>query len=82
MCAHLEEVMQRKPSTIKDYRIIVARHLGPYFGSTEIGKLRPNDITAYISSKRRAGLAIKTITNHLNSRTGCSRSRSAAGGRS
>ena len=43
---HLDEVMQRKPSTIKDYRIIVARHLGPFFGSTEIGKLTPNDIAA------------------------------------
>ena len=63
---HLEEVMQRKPSTIKDYRIIVARHLGPFFGSTEMRKLTPNDIAAYISAKRRAGLATKTITNHLN----------------
>jgi len=63
---HLDEVMQRKPSTIQDYRIILGRHLGPYFGSMQIGKLAPSDIAAYIAAKRRAGLAIKTITNHLN----------------
>jgi integrase len=63
---HLEEVMQRKPSTIQDYRIIVGRHLGPYFGSTEIARITPGDVATYIGAKRRAGLAIKTITNHLN----------------
>jgi integrase len=63
---HLDDVMQRKPSTIKDYRIILGRHLGPYFGATAITKLRPDDMAAYISAKRRSGLAIKTITNHLN----------------
>jgi hypothetical protein len=40
--------------------------LGPYFGTTKISKLAPSDIDAYIGAKRRAGLAIKTITNHLN----------------
>jgi integrase len=63
---HLDEVMQRKPSTIKDYRIIVARHLGPFFGAAEIRKLTPEDFVAYIAAKRRGGLAVKTITNHLN----------------
>jgi hypothetical protein len=77
---HLEEVMQRKPSTIKDYRIMFARHLGAYFGPTEIRKLTPDDIAAYISAKRRAGLAIKTITNHLNFAHGVSRLRSAVAG--
>jgi len=64
--SHLEEVMQRKPTTIQDYRIVLDRHLGPYFGPRDISKLAPDDIAAYIVAKRRAGLAIKTITNHLN----------------
>ncbi|MGH2987361.1 MAG: hypothetical protein ACRDLO_11840, partial [Solirubrobacterales bacterium] len=28
---HLEHVMQRKPTTIQDYRIMLRRHLGPFF---------------------------------------------------
>ena len=63
---HLDEVMQRKPTTIQDYRIILGRHLGPFFGGTEIAKLTANDVTAYIGAKRRAGLAVKSINNHLN----------------
>jgi integrase len=63
---HLEEVMQRKGTTIQDYRIMLRLHLGPYFGSTHIVKLDARDIDAYIAAKRRGGLAVKTITNHLN----------------
>jgi len=62
---HLEEVMQRKRTTIQDYRIMLRLHLGPYFGSTRIAKLDARDVDAYIAAKR-GGLAVKTITNHLN----------------
>jgi integrase len=62
--AHLEEVMQRKRATIQDYRIMLLRHLGPFFGATEVAKLDAADVTAYIAAKRRSGLAVKTITNH------------------
>ena len=37
---HLEDVMQRKRTTIQDYRIILRLHLGPYFGSTCIAQAR------------------------------------------
>ena len=63
---HLEEVMQRKRTTIQDNRIMLRRHLGPYFGSTDVAKLTPRDVDAYIAAKRRSGLSVKTITNHLN----------------
>jgi len=63
---HLEEVMQRKRTTIQDYRIILLRHLGPFFGSTEASQLTADDVGRYIAAKRRSGLAVKTITNHLN----------------
>ncbi len=63
---HLEEVMQRKRTTIQDYRIMLRRHLGPYFGPKDVAKLTPRDVDAYIASKRRSGLSVKTITNHLN----------------
>ena len=58
--------MKRKPSTVKDYRIIVRRHFGPFFQTTPIERITPDDITSYIVTKSRAGLSIKTITNHLN----------------
>jgi integrase len=63
---NLEEVMQRKRTTIQDYRILLRRHLGPYFASIDIAKLGPREVDAYIATKRRSGLAVKTITNHLN----------------
>ncbi len=62
---HLEHVMQRKASTIQDYRIITRRHLSPHFQNTSIDRIKPADIEAYITAKSRAGLAVKTITNHL-----------------
>jgi integrase len=63
---HVEHVMGRKASTVKDYRIIAVKHLGPHFHTKTLEKINPDDVVAYIASKRRAGLAVKTITNHLN----------------
>ena len=63
---HLEEVMQRKRTTIQDYRIMLLRHLGPFLGATEVAKLGASDVAAYITGKRHSGLAVKTITNQLN----------------
>jgi integrase len=63
---HLEHVMGRKASTIQDYRIIINRHLAPHFQTISIERIKPADIEVYIAAKSRAGLAVKTITNHLN----------------
>lgn len=62
---HLEEVMQRKRTTVQDYRIMLRRHLGPFFGKRPLDAIEPGDIGGYIASKRRVGLAMKTVTNHL-----------------
>jgi len=62
---HLEDVMQRKRTTVQDYRIMLRRHLGPFFGKRPLGAIEPSDIGEYIASKRRVGLAMKTVTNHL-----------------
>jgi hypothetical protein len=64
---HVEHVMLRKASTVKDYRIITTKHLGPHFHTKTLEKITPDDVVAYIAAKRHAGLAVKTITNHLNS---------------
>ena len=63
---HVEHVMGRKGSTVQDYRIMIRRHLAPHFHTTAIEKIRPEDVAAYIAAKSRDGLAVKTITNHLN----------------
>ncbi len=63
---HVEHVMGRKASTVQDYRIMINRHLAPHFQTTAIDRIKPEDVVSYIASKSRAGLAVKTVTNHLN----------------
>lgn len=62
---HVEHVMVRKASTVKDYRIISAKHLVPHFQPKTLEKITPEDVVSYIAVKRHAGLAVKTVTNHL-----------------
>jgi integrase len=63
---HVEHVMRRKASTVQDYRIMVNRHLAPHFHTTAIDRITPEHVVSYITTKSRDGLAVKTITNHLN----------------
>lgn len=63
---HLEVVMERKPSTIQDYRIMLNRHLTPFFGERPLDRIKPDEVVAYMAAKQRAGLSSKTINNHLN----------------
>jgi integrase len=62
---HVEHVMGRKPSTVRDYRIIVSKHLAPYFGAKAISRITSDDVAAYLTLKARHGLSSKTISNHL-----------------
>jgi integrase len=62
---HREQVMERKRTTIQDYRIILSRHLTPFFADKAIERISPGDIEAYMHAKRREGLATKTIQNQL-----------------
>jgi integrase len=68
---HLEHVKRRKPSTLQDYRIILNKHLVPYFGSKPVDRIAARDIAGYIPAKSGGkkgdgGLSHKTIINHLN----------------
>ncbi|MGH3991777.1 MAG: tyrosine-type recombinase/integrase, partial [Pseudonocardiaceae bacterium] len=63
---HLEHVMQRKPTTIQDYRIMLRRHLGPFFADRPLERISGDDVVAYIAAKSEAGLSPKTIGNQLN----------------
>jgi integrase len=63
---HLERVMERKRTTIADYRGYLRKHLAPYFGERSLEKIDPVHITGYLLAKKRDGLSSKTIQNHLN----------------
>jgi len=63
---HLEHVMQRKRTTVQDYRIILERHLAPFFGSLPVARIGRIHLERYMTGKRASGLAVKTVTNHLN----------------
>lgn len=63
---HLELVMERKSSTLTDYRIILRNHLVSHFGTRGIERIGPDDVTAYLHAKRRKGLARQSVVNQLN----------------
>jgi integrase len=62
---HLEHVMGRAPSTVQDYRIMLARHLVPHLGGKALDRVEPDDVLGYMAAKRRAGLSPKTVQNHV-----------------
>jgi integrase len=63
---HLEHVMQRKRTTIQDYRIMLDRHLRPFFGTAPIGTITPEHVSKLLATKRRDGLSANTVKNLLN----------------
>ena len=64
--AHLENVMERKRTTIADYRGYLRRYLAPFFGDRPMDRLEPASIERYLHAKRDDGLSAKTVQNHLN----------------
>lgn len=64
---HVEHVKQRKSSTVQDYRIMVRRHVVPYFEMVgkPVDKIIADDVAGYMVLKGRQGYATKTISNHL-----------------
>ncbi len=63
---HLEHVMDRKRSTIQDYRGYLSGHLEEFFGETPLDRIDPARVANYLKQKRASGLASKTVQNHLN----------------
>jgi integrase len=63
---HLEHVIERKRSTIQDYRGHLRRHLVPFFGERPIDKIGPLLVAQYLKRKLDDGLSSKTVQNHLN----------------
>jgi integrase len=44
---------------------MLVRHLEPFFGTKSVERIKAEQVSGYLVSKRREGLASKTITNHL-----------------
>jgi integrase len=63
---HLEHVMERKRTTIHDYRGYLRRHLVPFFGARPMDKIDRAFVENYLLAKKRDGLSSKTVCNHLN----------------
>src|SRR4051795_3014589 len=63
---HLEHVMERKRTTIADYRGYLRKHLGPFCGGRPLDKIDRARVESYLLAKKREGLSAKTIQNHLN----------------
>jgi integrase len=55
-------MLERKPSTIQDYTIMLDRHLAPFFGDKPVERVDPDRVAAYMVAKRRDGLATKTVS--------------------
>lgn len=62
---HLEG-LDRKSSTIDDYRMILRARLVPFFGDRSLARITPELIEQYVAAKRRAGRATNTIVKDLN----------------
>ena len=62
---HLEHVLERKPTTLGDYRSILRRHAEPFFGGRPLERVDAEDVRRFLVAKKGEGLATKTITNQL-----------------
>ena len=49
----LETVMGRKPSTIADYRYMLAGHMIPFFGERKLDRIDADLVGDYMACKRR-----------------------------
>jgi integrase len=58
--------MERKRTTIADYRGYLRRHLTPFFGDGPTDCVEAAEVERYLHAKRGAGLSAKTVQNHLN----------------
>jgi integrase len=58
--------VERKRTTIADYRGYLRKHLAPFFGGRPLDRIECVRDESYLLVKKRDGLSAKTIQNHLN----------------
>ena len=78
---HLEHVLERKPTTVSDYRSMLTRHLEPFFGVTALERITAEDVAAYMAAKsaRACGRRRSATTSNFLHGLFCVRASSAAG---
>lgn len=54
------EALERKPTTLDNYRVILRAHLLPRFGELPINRVRKRDIEVFMATLSEAGLAPRT----------------------
>jgi integrase len=60
---HLE-TLNRRPSTMADYRSTLRVHIAPFFAGKSINSVEPEDVERFMAAKRREGKAPKSIANY------------------
>jgi integrase len=66
-CRHLETVLNRRPQTVQDYRIILRLHLVPYFEGKALDEITVADVEAFMHRQiDEKGLAHSTVANQVN----------------
>lgn len=66
-CRHLETVLNRRPQTVQDYRIILRLHLVPYFEEMAFDEITVADVEAFMHRQiAEKGLAHSTVANQVN----------------
>jgi integrase len=78
---YLEHVMERKRTTIHDYRGYLRRHLVPFFGARPMDKIDRAFVENYLLAKKRDGLSSKRCATTSTSCTACGRLPSSGSGR-
>jgi len=58
-------ITNNKPSEVESKRLIVRRHLNPFFGSMRLDDIGPQQIERFKAKQVKAGLSPKTINNQL-----------------
>lgn len=53
--AHLEHELERKPTTLGDYRSMLKRHVAPFFEEKPLERIDADQIRRYLAAKRRRG---------------------------
>ena len=54
-----------KPSTLRTYRWLIAKHLVPTFGATPLTKMTTEDVQRFTAEKLKSGLSPKTVRHLL-----------------
>lgn len=60
------KAMTKAESTIYGYRVILNKHLTPYFKSAKLQEITPQLLQSYIIAKTQEGLSMATIKKHID----------------